>query len=86
MGSLSAACVAALLSLPSGSLLPDRIEPYLAMMGIGFFIGAVGHLARSRWLVVVGILLIFLATLLFPIAINLFSEPPQQAGPTPRPY
>jgi hypothetical protein len=86
MGSVCAACVVALLSPPSGSLLPDRIEPYLAMMGIGFFLGAFGHLARSRWIVVIGILLIFLATLLFPIAINLFSEPPETRGPTPTPY
>ena len=86
MGSLCVAGVAALLSIPSGSLLPDRIEPYLAMMGIGFLVGTFGHLSRSRWMVVIGILLIFLATLLFPIAINLFSEPPEQRGPTPRPY
>ena len=86
MGSLCAAGALALLSIPSGSLLPDRIEPYVAMMGIGFFLGVFGHLSRSRWLVVIGILLIFLATLLFPIAVNLFSDQPQQPGPTPTPY
>jgi hypothetical protein len=56
------------------------------MMGAGFLIGTFGHLARSRWLVVLGILLIFLATLLFPIAINLFEEQPEPPGPVPTPY
>jgi hypothetical protein len=86
MGSLCAAGAVVLLTIPSGSVLPDRIEPYVAMMGIGFFLGVFGHLSRSRWMVVIGILLIFLATLLFPIAINLLSDQPQQPGPTPTPY
>jgi hypothetical protein len=86
MGSLYVAGALALVSLPQASVLPDRIEPYVAMMGLGFLVGAFGHLARSRWLVVIGIALIFLATLLFPIAINLFNEPPEQSGPVPRAY
>jgi hypothetical protein len=86
MGSLCVAGALALVSLPQGSVLPDRIEPYVALMGLGFLVGVFGHLARSRWLVVIGIVLIFLATLLFPIAINLFNEPPERSGPVPRAY
>jgi hypothetical protein len=74
-------------ALALASILPQRIEPYIALMGVGFFVGVFGHLARSRWLVVIGILLIFLATLLFPLAINLFSDQPEAPGQTvPSPY
>ena len=57
------------------------------MMVVGFVIGAIGHASRSRWLVGLGILLIFLGALLFPVALNLFAEHPEPPpGPTPTPY
>jgi hypothetical protein len=74
-------------ALVLASFLPQRIEPYIALMGVGFAVGILGHLSRARWLVLIGILLIFLATLLFPLAINLFSEQPEQPGQNvPSPY
>jgi hypothetical protein len=67
--------------------MPEEIEPYVALMLVGFVVGAAGHAFRLRWLVAVGILMIFLATLLFPIAINLLNEDPEPPGPNvPRPY
>ena len=67
-------------------LLPDSVGPYVALMAIGFVVGAFGHLTRSRWLVAFGIGLIFVAVLLFPVALNLFGDQPQEPGPLPRPY
>jgi hypothetical protein len=67
--------------------MPEDIEPYVGLMLAGFVVGAAGHVFRLRWLVAMGILMIFLATLLFPIAINLFNEDPEPPGPNvPRPY
>ena len=60
---------------PSGG--PDqsgdfKISPafFIALFGIGFAVGIVGHLARSKILVGTGILLIFAATILVPIALQ----------------
>lgn len=56
------------------------------MMVAGFIIGTAGHLFRSRWLVVIGITLVFLATLLFPLALNIVGEDPSSPpGPVPPP-
>jgi hypothetical protein len=75
-----AALLAAAAVLPAAAL-PDTIGPYLALMAVGFVLGAAGHLARARWLVAVGVIMIFLATLLFPIALQLFSDEPEPPGP-----
>ena len=40
---------------------------YIALMGIGFVVGAAGHLVRSKVLIAAGILMIFLATILLPL-------------------
>jgi hypothetical protein len=61
--------------------LPDDPTPYLVAMLGGFAIGIAGHVFRSRVMVVVGILMIFVATLLLPIALDLFGERPEQPGP-----
>jgi hypothetical protein len=68
-------------ALSVAALLPDSIEPYLGLMAFGFLLGAYGHLIRSRWVVAVGVIMIFLATLLFPIALQLFSDEPAPPGP-----
>jgi hypothetical protein len=68
-------------SIAVAAALPDSIEPYLAMMAGGFVIAIVGHLSRSRWLVALGIILILLATLLFPLALQIFSDEPPPPGP-----
>lgn len=59
---------------PLAALLPQTAGPYIALMLIGFVIGILGHLTRARWLVAAGIILIFLGTLLFPLAVNLTSD------------
>jgi hypothetical protein len=43
--------------------------PFIALMAIGFAVGVTGHVYRSRPLVATGIGLIFIATLLLPLAI-----------------
>jgi hypothetical protein len=63
------------------SFLPESIGPYIGLMIAGFVIGAIGHGARSRWLVAIGVILILLATLLFPLALQVFEEEPPEPGP-----
>jgi hypothetical protein len=41
---------------------------FLVLLGLGFLIGTVGHIVKSRTLVAAGILLIFAATIFLPIA------------------
>lgn len=67
--------------LSTAALLPDSIEPYLALMGGGFGVAILGRLAGSRWLVAVGVIMIMLATLLFPLALQFFGEEPPPPGP-----
>jgi hypothetical protein len=70
-----------------GTILPEELGPYAALMVAGFVVGAAGHVFRARWLVALGILMILAATLLAPIAINLLEDQPEAPGPTvPRPY
>ena len=64
-----------------GAILPQEVGPYAALMVGGFVVGVAGHVFRLRWMVAIGILMIFAATLLFPIAINLFEEQPEPPGP-----
>jgi hypothetical protein len=53
-------------------------------MIIGFVIGILGHLSRSRWLVAAGIILIFLGAFLFPLALNLTTkDKPQPVQTSP---
>jgi hypothetical protein len=62
-------------------LLPHTISPYLTMMLVGFLLGTAGHLYKSRLIVGIGIALIFLATLLLPLAvIATEDEPPSAPG------
>jgi hypothetical protein len=49
-------------------------EPFIALMLLGFVIGAGGHVYRSQSAVIVGIGLIFLATLGLPLAIYLSGD------------
>jgi Flp pilus assembly protein TadB len=41
---------------------------FLVLLGLGFLIGTVGHIVKSRTLVAAGILLIFAATIFLPLA------------------
>ncbi|HYU60064.1 MAG TPA: hypothetical protein VEK39_04840 [Solirubrobacterales bacterium] len=62
--------------LELATALPEGIKPYLALMLAGFVIGAFGHLVRSRWVIAIGVIMILLATLLFPLAVHVFEERP----------
>jgi hypothetical protein len=46
-------------------------------MVAGFVVGVFGHLIRSRWVIATGVVIVLLATLLFPLAINVFEEQPE---------
>jgi hypothetical protein len=52
---------------PSGDF---RVSPtfLLVLLGLGFLIGTVGHIVKSRTLQIAGVLLIFAATIFLPIA------------------
>ena len=43
--------------------------PFVVLMTVGFVVGVTGHVYRSRALVATGIGLIFIATLLLPLAL-----------------
>jgi hypothetical protein len=45
--------------------------PFIALMGLGFLIGVVGHVYGSRTAIATGIGMIFLATLLLPLGLYL---------------
>ena len=73
--------VAALVSVMA-QFLPDdgpgqsgdfRVSPtfFVVLLGLGFLIGTLGHVVKSRTLVAAGILLIFAATIFLPLAYSL---------------
>ncbi len=65
---------------PFAELLPRDIDPYLTLMLVGFVVSVLGHITRLRWLVIVGIGMIVLATLVFPLTRVATEETP----PPPR--
>ena len=67
-------------------ILPHSVGPYVSLMMAGFLIAVVGHVIRSRWLIALGIILVFLAAAGLPLALNAFSDKPEPPGPLPRPY
>ncbi|HWT91304.1 MAG TPA: hypothetical protein VN179_09325 [Solirubrobacterales bacterium] len=62
------------LLVPLAALLPESPTPYIALMLGGFAVGILGHLTRARWLVAVGVILIFLGALLFPLVANVTTD------------
>jgi hypothetical protein len=66
------------LALSLAGLLPHSVGPYIALVLIGFAVSILGHLSSSRWLVAVGIVLIFLGAFLFPLALNLTESTPPE--------
>ena len=63
------------ISLPGlGQEGPDDLQRLLTifylMMGGGFFIAVAGHIFKSRTLVMAGILLIFIGTAVFMVAVG----------------
>jgi hypothetical protein len=65
------------LALPLAALLPHSAGPYIALMLIGFGTGILGHLTAARWLVAVGVILVFLGAFLFPLAVNVTQDNPR---------
>jgi hypothetical protein len=45
--------------------------PYIAVFAIGFMVAVLGHVASSKTLIAAGLLMIFMATVLLPVAIYL---------------
>jgi hypothetical protein len=47
-----------------------RVSPmfFLVLLGLGFLIGTLGHIVKSKTLIAAGILLIFAATIFVPLA------------------
>jgi hypothetical protein len=72
--------------MATAGILPHSIGPYVSLMIAGFAIGIFGHMFRSRWLVAIGVILIFLAALALPLALNVTTEKPDAPGPLPNPY
>jgi hypothetical protein len=60
------------------ALLPHSGTPYFVLLGAGFAIGILGHLAGSRALVAVGVALIALGAFLLPLALNLTESTPPE--------
>jgi hypothetical protein len=56
--------------------LPETITPYLLLMLAGFVVGTAGHLYKSKLVVAIGILMIFAATLLLPLAVLATEDEP----------
>ena len=46
-------------------------KPFIALFAAGFGIGVFGHLAGSRVIVAFGIAIVFVATLILPIALTI---------------
>jgi hypothetical protein len=66
---------------PVADVLPHSIGPYIGLMLAGFAVAIIGHLSRSRWLVAAGVIMILLATLLFPLALQITTDEPPPPGP-----
>ena len=45
--------------------------PFIVLMILGFVVGIGGHLTRSKTAVALGILMIFLAPFVLPLAVNI---------------
>jgi hypothetical protein len=54
---------------PSGDF---KVDPgfFFVLLGLGFLIGVIGHIAQSKLTIAIGLVMIFLATVLLPLALN----------------
>jgi hypothetical protein len=50
--------------------LPSTPGPYVVVMAVGFLIGIAGHLARSRTLIVTGILIVGAVSAVFAFVVG----------------
>ena len=58
--------------IPDSGLETDP-TPYLILFGVGFLLGALGHLTQTKTLIALGVGMVFLATLILPLAYALGS-------------
>jgi hypothetical protein len=70
------------LVLAKVGFLPDTVGPYVSLMLAGFFVGTLGHLSSSKWLATIGIVMVFLGALGFPLVL-LAGEENRPAAPNP---
>ncbi len=56
-------------------LFSDWRWPLIALAGAGFVLGVIGHLVSSRTAIITGIGLVFMAVLIFPIALYIRGVP-----------
>jgi hypothetical protein len=61
--------LADILPLPRNFEFSPDPGPYIAVFGIGFMVAVLGHIASSKTLIIAGLLMIFLSTVLLPVAI-----------------
>jgi hypothetical protein len=54
--------------LPLAAFTPSPL-PFIVLMAIGFLVGVTGHVYKSTPVIATGIGLVFVATLLLPLAI-----------------
>ena len=66
--------------LPLADIFPHTIGPYLSLMILGFAVAILGHLSSNRFMVGLGIALIFTATLLAPLALVASHDTPETGG------
>ncbi len=68
--------------LTLGAVLPESVAPYALLMGLGFLIAIFGHMSGSKWTIAIGIIVIMLATLLLPLALEITTDnQPDRPGP-----
>ena len=56
-------------------LFSDWRWPLIALAGAGFILGVLGHLFSSRTAVITGIAMVFMAVLIFPVALYIRGYP-----------
>jgi hypothetical protein len=61
-----ATVIAQLPELPSRDVGTDP-KPYIAVFGLGFLIGVLGHLFKVKVMVAAGVLMVFMATVVLPL-------------------
>jgi hypothetical protein len=50
--------------------LPTTVGPYAVAMAVGFLIGVIGHITRSRTLILTGILIVGLVSAVFAFVVG----------------
>ncbi len=59
------------LPIPENTPFAPGPGSYIALMGFGFVLAVIGHLARSKTLIATGIAIIFAAIILVPVGVYL---------------